>query len=35
MSEFDMIGKTIGTKRTGSGWVRTADQGLMSPLLYH
>jgi hypothetical protein len=22
-------------KKNGSGWIRTADQRLMSPLLYH
>ena len=30
-------GKTgnLASKISGSGWIRTADQGLMSPLLYH
>jgi hypothetical protein len=41
---FNLLGYQIQQKRllcnqrpktSGSGWIRTADQGLMSPLLYH
>ena len=36
-SQASKSSKTVNlaSKKSGSGWIRTADQRLMSPLLYH
>jgi hypothetical protein len=33
--EGDYIMRKSASKNGGNGWIRTTDQGLMSPLLYH